>query len=137
MNAKFLIAWLLLFILWMAGGFVVHGQLLADEYTATGLMRPVEEQQQYFVWMIIAHLVMAAAFVWIYQRGREAKPWLGQGLRFGLAVALLAVVPIYLIYYTVQPVPGMLALRQIAYDTIVTLVLGGVVAFLYRDKAAG
>lgn len=137
MNARFLIAWLLLFILWMAGGFVVHGQLLADEYTATGLMRPVEEQQQYFVWMIIAHLVMAAAFVWIYQRGREAKPWLGQGLRFGLAVALLAVVPIYLIYYTVQPVPGMLALRQIAYDTIVTLVLGGVVAFLYRDKAAG
>jgi len=86
MNAKFLIAWLVIFILSMLGGFAVHGQLLADEYLATGLMRPVEEQQQYFVWMIIAHLVMAAAFVWIYQRGREAKPWLGQGLRFGLAV---------------------------------------------------
>ncbi|MBX3703483.1 MAG: hypothetical protein KF822_06905 [Steroidobacteraceae bacterium] len=137
MNAKFLIAWLLLFILWMAAGFVVHGQLLADEYTATGLMRPVEEQQQYFVWMIVAHLLMAGAFVWIYARGREAKPWLGQGLRFGLAVALLAVVPVYLIYYTVQPMPGVLALRQIAYDTIVVLILGCVTAFLYRDKAAG
>src|SRR5512134_114158 len=136
MNAKFLVSWLVLFILWMLGGFVVHGQLLADEYVATGLMRPVEEQQQYFVWMIVAHLVMAAAFVWIYARGREAKPWLGQGLRFGLAVALLAVVPIYLIYYTVQPVPGVLALRQIAYDTIVTLALGCVVAFMYRDQAA-
>lgn len=137
MNTKFLVTWLVIFILWMAGGFVVHGQLLADEYVATGLMRPVAEQQQYFVWMIVAHLVMAAAFVWIYARGREPKPWLGQGLRFGLAVALLAVVPIYLIYYTVQPVPGVLVLRQIAYDTIVTLVIGCAVAFMYRDKAAG
>jgi len=30
-----------------------------------------------------------------------------------------------------------MVLRQIAYDTIMLLVLGGVVAFLYRDKAAG
>jgi magnesium-transporting ATPase (P-type) len=137
MNTKFLITWLVIFILWMAGGFVVHGQLLADEYVATGLMRAVAEQQQYFVWMIVAHLIMAAAFVWIYARGRESKPWLGQGLRFGLAVSLLAVVPIYLIYYCVQPLPGVLVVRQIAYDTIVTLVIGCAVAFMYRDKAAG
>jgi hypothetical protein len=137
MNTKFLITWLVIFILWMAGGFVVHGQLLADEYVATGLMRPVAEQQQYFVWMIAAHLIMAAAFVWIYARGRESKPWLGQGLRFGLAVSLLAVVPIYLIYYCVQPLPGVLVVRQIAYDTIVTLVIGCAVAFMYRDRASG
>jgi magnesium-transporting ATPase (P-type) len=137
MNTKFLITWLVIFILWMAGGFVVHGQLLADEYVATGLMRAVAEQQQYFVWMIVAHLIMAAAFVWIYARGRESKPWLGQGLRFGLAVSLLAVVPIYLIYYCVQPLPGVLVVRQIAYDTIVTLVIGCALAVRYRDKAAG
>lgn len=137
MNSKFLIAWLVIFILSMLAGFAVHGQLLADEYLATGLMRPAEEAQNYFVWMIIAHLIMAAAFVWIYARGREAKPWLGQGLRFGLAVSLLMCVPVYLIYYCVQPIPGMLVVRQIAYDTISLLVLGGVVAFLYRDKAAG
>ncbi|MGQ0383407.1 MAG: hypothetical protein ACT4UP_01770 [Gammaproteobacteria bacterium] len=137
MNAKFLIASLVIFILWMLAGFAVHGQLLAGEYLETGLMRPVEEQQQYFVWMIIAHLLMAVAFVWIYLRGRESRPWMGQGLRFGLAVSLLACVPIYLIYYCVQPLPGMLVMRQIAYDTIVLLVLGLVVAWLYRDKAAG
>lgn len=137
MNTKFLITWLVIFILWMAGGFVVHGQLLADEYVATGLMRAVAEQQQYFVWMIVAHLIMAAAFVWIYARGRESKPWLGQGLRFGLAVSLLAVVPIYLIYYCVQPLPGVLVVRQIAYDTIVTIVIGCAVAFMYRDRASG
>lgn len=136
MNSKFLVAWLVIFVLWMLGGFVVHGQLLADEYTATGLMRPVEEQQQFFVWMLVAHLLMAGAFVWIYARGKEAKPWLGQGLRFGVAVSLLLVVPVYLIYYTVQPMPGVLVLRQMTYDAIVALALGCVVAFLYRERAA-
>ena len=32
---------------------------------------------------------MAGAFTWIYARGVENKPWLGQGLRFGVAVAFL------------------------------------------------
>jgi hypothetical protein len=137
MNAKFLIAWLVILILWFAGGFIVHDMLLGADYATTNIMRPEAEMQQMMVWMIAAHVIMAGAFVWIYARGKEAKPWLGQGLRFGLAVALLAVVPIYLIYYVVQPLPGMLVVKQIVFDTIVTLVLGAVVAFLYRDKAAG
>jgi magnesium-transporting ATPase (P-type) len=137
MNAKFLVAWLVIFILWLAGGFVVHELLLGADYAATNLMRSEDEAQQLMVWMLVAHVIMAGAFVWIYSRGKEAKPWLGQGLRFGLAVALLAVVPIYLIYYVVQPQPGMLVVKQIVFDTILTLVVGAVVAFLYRDKPAG
>jgi hypothetical protein len=39
-------------------------------------------------------------------RGVEAKPWVAQGERFGIAVALLTVWPTYLIYYVVQPMPG-------------------------------
>ena len=45
MNKKFLVAWLVMFVLYMAGGFVVHGVLLHDDYTATGLMRPEAEAQ--------------------------------------------------------------------------------------------
>ena len=133
MNRKFLVAWLVVFVLYMAGGMVVHGMLLADEYTATGLMRPAAEAQELMHLMILAHVLMAGAFVWIYARGVENKPWLGQGLRYGLAVAVLFV-PIYIIYYVVQPTPGVLAVRQIAYDTILTLILGAAVAFLYRGQ---
>jgi hypothetical protein len=134
MNAKFLIAWLVIFVLWMIAGVVVHGILLQADYLTTNLMRPEAEQQEYMVWMIAAHAIMAGAFVWIYSRGRETKAWLGQGLRFGLAVALLAVVPIYIVYYCVQPLPGMLVVKQVVFDTIVVLLLGAVVAFLYRDR---
>ena len=79
--------------------------------------------------------MMAGAFTWIYARGVENRPWLGQGLRFGLAVAFLAAIPIYLIYYAVQPLPGDLAVKQIVFDTIGTLILGTLVAFLYRGQS--
>jgi hypothetical protein len=66
----------------------------------------------------------------------EARAWLGQGLRFGLAVACLMAIPYYLIYYSVQPMPGMLVAKQIVFDTIVLMIMGAVVAYLYRSKTA-
>jgi len=65
----------------------------------------------------------------------EAKPWLGQGLRFGLAIALLGVVPMYLIYYVVQPMPALLVAKQIVFDTLVVLILGALAALLLRRSA--
>ncbi len=135
MNKKFFIAWLVMFIAYMAGGFIVHGTLLKDDYAGLpDLFRSDEEAKPYFHLMLIAHVLLAGAFTWIYARGVENKPWLGQGLRFGLAVALLTCVPYYLIYFTVQPMPSGLAVKQIVFDTILTLILGAVVAFLYRGQ---
>jgi len=135
MNKKFFIAWLVMFIVYMAGGFAVHAMLLHADYAALpSLFRTDEQSIPYFHWMIIAHVLMAGAFTWIYARGVEKKPWLGQGLRFGLAIALLAVVPIYMIYYVVQPMPGELAVKQMVFDSILSLILGSVVAFLYRGQ---
>jgi hypothetical protein len=135
MNKKFFIAWLVILIVYFAGSFVVHGVLLKGDYTALpNLFRSEEESMPLFQWMAIAHVLMAGAFTWIYARGVENRPWLGQGLRFGAAVALLGIVPTYMIYYVVQPMPGMLAVKQMVFDSILMLVLGAVVAFLYRGQ---
>ena len=134
MNKKLLIAWIVIFVLSMIGGFVVHGTLLNADYQAMGNMRPEAEQQSLMGLMLLAHVILAGGFVWIYARGVENKPWLGQGLRFGLAVACIAVIPIYLIYYVVLPTPGDVACKQIVFDTILMLILGAVVAFLYRGQ---
>ena len=138
MTRKFAIAWLLLFIVWMVGSFIVHGVLLHDDYVRLpNMFRTDAEAGKYFPFMLLAHVILAAAFAWIYSRGVEAKPWPGQGIRFGAAVALLTVVPTYLIYYAVQPMPGGVVLRQIAFDTALLLILGATVGFLYRnDKRA-
>jgi hypothetical protein len=133
MNQRFLAAWLIVFIAWMAGSFVVHGVLLHDDYaTLPNLFRPEAESQPYFPLMLLAHVILAGAFVWIYSRGVEDAPWTGQGIRFGLAVALLTIVPTYIIYYVVQPMPGSIAVKQIVFDGILLLALGLLVAFLYR-----
>ena len=52
------------------------------------------------------------------------------GLRFGLAVALVSVIPQFLIGYTIQPLPGALVCKQIAFDTVRYLLLGLLVAYL-------
>jgi len=133
MNKRFLTAWLIVFIAWMAGSFVVHGVLLHQDYsTLPNLFRPEAEAQQYFPLMLLAHVILAGAFVWIYSRGVEDAPWAGQGIRFGLAVALLTIVPTYIIYHVVQPMPGSIAVKQIVFDGILLLALGLLVAFLYR-----
>lgn len=134
MNKKFLIAWLVVFVVWMAGAFVVHGYLLASDYMQTTLFRSDAETQKLFPLMILAHIFVAGAFVWIYSRGVEATPWLMQGLRFGIAVAFLTVIPTYIIYYVVQPMPQSVMIKQIIFDGILTVLMGLVVASFYRTE---
>ena len=137
MNKNFVISWVAVFVVWMILSFVVHGAWLGETYAGmTHIMRPEEEQMGLFHFMILAHVIMAGAFVWIYQRGQEDKPWLPQGLRFGIAVALLAPIPVYIIYNTVQQMTGALAVQQIIGDSATLLVVGIVVAFLSRNQAA-
>jgi hypothetical protein len=138
MNKRFFIAWIVMFVAWMLGSFVVHGALLSADYAklAGTLFRTEADSQRYFPLMILAHVILAGALVWIYARGVEAKVWLAQGVRFGIAVALLTIVPTYIIYYVVQPMPSSLVIKQIIFDGILMVILGAIVAWLYRDKAA-
>jgi len=136
-DKKFLISWLVLFVVWMAGSFVVHGVLLNADYMALrNLFRSPEDAQTFFPLMIIAHVFLSGALVWIYSHGVEAKPWLAQGVRFGLAVAFLTVIPTYMIYYVVQPMPGATVVKQLIFDGVLVVLLGVVAAFLYRSRAA-
>ena len=135
MDKRFFLSWLVLFVTWMAGSYVVHGVLLGPEYAKlTNLFRTPADSQQYFPLMILAHVIMAGALAWIYARGVEPGPWLPQGIRFGVAVALLTAVPWYLIYYVVQPMPGMHVVKQIAFDSILLVILGMVAAFMNKPR---
>jgi hypothetical protein len=136
MNKKFLIAWVVLFVAWLIGSFVVHGVLLRPDYMQlTSLFRADGDQQKYFPLMLLAHAILSGAFVWIYARGVEAKPWMAQGVRFGVVVALLTIVPSYMIYFVVQPMPGEVVIKQIVFDGVLMVILGTIVAWLYRDTA--
>ena len=138
MDRKFLIAWLVTFIVWMAESFVVHGLMLQGEYAKmAALFRPEADAQNYFPIMLSAHVLLAAALVWIYRRGVTAgAAWTGQGLRFGIAIISLTIVPTYLIYYCVQPMPAVMVAKQIVFDGMGVVLVCLVVAWLHRDKTA-
>ena len=134
MSKRFFLAWLVVFIAWFIGSFIVHGVLLHADYAQlSNLFRKESEAQNFFPLMILAHIIMSGAFVWIYARGVEAKPEIGQGIRYGIAVICLMTLPLYLIYYVVQPMPGATVAKQIVFDGILVLILGAIAAFMYRD----
>ncbi|MDH5621015.1 MAG: hypothetical protein OEY74_02940 [Gammaproteobacteria bacterium] len=136
MDRKFIVTTVVVFVVWMLGSFVVHGLWLGPTYeTMTNMTRPMAEQEAMMHFMLIAHLLMSGAFVWIYQRGNEEKPWLQQGLRFGIAIALLVPIPTFMIYYTVQQTPGTLAISQSIGDSVVVIVVALVTAFLNKKAA--
>ena len=134
MGKKFWISVVAMFVVSMLIGMVVHGMLLGPEYMKlTSLFRPEADQQKYFWAMLLAHVFIAFSFTWIYLRGRESRPFVGQGVRYGIAVALLTAVPVYLIYYAVQPMPLDLIVKQIVFDTLGYIVMGVVLAWINRD----
>jgi hypothetical protein len=130
---KCIVSAVVMFIMAFALSFIVHGVLLQHYYMQMlSWMRAPADADALMPYMIIAHALFGIAFAWIYIQGREDKPWLTQGIRFGIAIALLAIAPTYLIYHVVTPVPLVVALQQIAFDTVRVVLMGIVVAWINR-----
>lgn len=138
MNTKFLIAGVAAFLVSLIFGFLVHGLLLHADYAQLpNLMRTDADAQAHFPFMLLSHLIKGFAFAWVYTKGiSPGVPWMTQGFRFGFAAAALITVPLYLIYYAVVPMPGMLIVKQIIFDSVGTILMAITVAFVYRSKAA-
>ena len=70
---KFLLAWIVVFICWFAGSYVVHGLLLHDDYAKlTNLFRAPADAQPLFPLMIVAHLMLSRAGASLRRRRRAA-----------------------------------------------------------------
>jgi hypothetical protein len=132
MDKRFWISGVVMTIAAALLGFVVHGVLLTSDYTALGaIMRTPDDSAHYLPWMMLADVAIGFGFTWIYRQGYTAsKSAVGQGLRCGLAIALVSVIPMFLIYYAVEPLPGMLVVKQECFSLLEMLLLGAIVALL-------
>lgn len=116
--------------------FVVHGVALMGaymqpQYSAVWNPQPVMNGRMRV--SFLGSVAFAAAFTLIYTRGYEdAKPALGQGLRFGLLAGLLVFPYHALTSYMVYPVELSLAFTWIAAGLVESLIVGAVVALIYR-----
>ena len=139
MNKRFVISVVVLFVVTMACGILVHGTVLAADYTKlanAGIYRTPEQAQPLVAFMMAANLAYSIGLTWIYRMGRDNRPWMAQGFRFGLAVFTLTTLPTYLIYYVVTPMPSDLVAKQIVLDLFVMMGVGLITAFVNRDPLA-
>lgn len=140
MDKRFWICGIVVSIAALLLDFLVHGVLLQADYNAlvpTGIYRGPEDAAAYMPYMMAAHLLIGFGLTWLYRKGMEpGRSVLGQGLRFGAAVAVMATIPGYLIYYAVQPLPAALVHKQMIYSTIAMLLLGLLLAWLNPARKA-
>ena len=76
MNKRFALSAAAIFVVSMLLGMVVHGTLLSADYIklTPNVFRTGEDGAQHFGYMIVAHVIMAIGFTWIYRQGRDERP---------------------------------------------------------------
>lgn len=131
---KFLLAAIAAFMISFVWGFIAHGILLHSDYgQLPNLFRPDGEAMGFLPYVMLSHAVKGFAFAWVYRQGISAGvPWLSQGIRFGIIASLLITVPLYLVYFAVQPLPAALVVKQMALDTVGTILMALAVAYICK-----
>jgi hypothetical protein len=125
------------FVLISAGRFLLHNVLLAQQYARSSDVWRLPAEFMHRVWILyVANFLFVSAAALIYARGVESKPWLGQGIRFGVLLALATVVPNSLIQYAVYPIPHELALHWIIGEAALAVLLGIVLAAICQPVKA-
>jgi hypothetical protein len=127
------------FVLQMAGSYLLHSVILMNSYMATSELWRSQDAMGHRMWvMLVAQFLFVLGAVLIYQRGAEKKSPVGQGIRFGILLALVSIVPGSLINYVTIPVPHRLALHWIAGEGLQCILLGILTAFICQpnDSAA-
>ena len=130
-KPRLVITIIVIFVVATFTGFFIHGMWLKQDYMpVASLYRPDDQIKMPFI--LISYLAFAIGSVWLYAHGVEDKPWLGQGVRFGIAMWLVLAVPSFLIAYAVQPMPLILTVKQLMSEAVNKILLGLITALLYR-----
>ena len=134
MDKKFYTATLAAFVTSVALSFFVHGAILASDYSALqGVYRPHGFEAWRFILLLFAQLLMAGCMAALYRFGVENRPYLGQGVRFGLLAAGVSVIPFTLISYAVTRITLSLTVKQVILESLVVVAMGVVIAWFHRD----
>ncbi|HEX5482308.1 MAG TPA: hypothetical protein VFZ08_06750 [Terriglobia bacterium] len=131
---KFLTAVVAVFVATAVLSFLIHGVLLQRAYQITPqLLRAPADFNAHALFLLVSFFFFALGFVWIYGARVEAKPWVAQGIRYGIAVWLIVSVSRYVSYFAIQPWSVRVVQLQIAYEFVMALLLGLIVAAIYRN----
>jgi hypothetical protein len=134
---KLVLAIIVAYIVLMGTNYLVHSVWLMPDYDAIAASHRNAEGIMHRFWaMALGQFFFVAMFAYIYTRGREAKPWLEQGIRYGIVMTFMTVVPYSLSEYTVYIVPYRLVIKWMIAGGIQLLILGLIVAGICKRDAS-
>jgi len=135
-NKRWIQASVAVFVVMFALEFLIHAVLLQESYQKTAALWRSETEMQSMMWMMWAgYVIFAPFFTYIYIRGYEPKKsGLEQGLRFGLYMGLALAPMQSLGWYTVLPIPGMLAFYWFLAGMVEFVALGATAGLVYNNK---
>jgi hypothetical protein len=128
------------FVILFIAGFLVHSVLLASTYREMRVegfsFRPVDAMQHKLWGIWVSDILYSILFVWVYAKGREAKPWVAQGFRYGVVITLFTVVPSALNDYVVYNLPHTLVLHWMLAGLITLILMGLAAAAILKQPSA-
>lgn len=87
------------------------------------------------IWvMYVVGVLVAVLFTYIFVKGREGKG-IAEGVRYGIMIWLFTSVPMGVTLWVFLPIPHMIILQGLIYALIEMLVIGILVAVIYKPLA--
>jgi hypothetical protein len=123
------------FVLLVAGRYLIHEVWLKPDYMMHADTMRSDAAILHRMWILqVSNFLVAFAAVMIYLRGVENKSWVGQGIRFGILLALVGVIPQSLIEYSVYPVPYMMAVKWMIGESGLAVLMSLLIAMICQPK---
>lgn len=129
------------FVILFVAGFLVDDVCLGMTYREmrdAGFSFRPEEAIRHRFWLIcVSDALYSVFFVWVYAKGREEKPWVGQGIRYGVLMTLFTVVPSTINYYVAYNLPHTLVLHWLIAGLIALSLMGLAAEAILRKSRTG
>jgi hypothetical protein len=132
LNVRFWLAWLIVAVLWFGGVYLINAVLIIADWYPVEILRGWEGELAVYQWMVIPFFLWSGAAVWIYQNFERRQAWLQRGLAYGLVLALITDIPMRMFNYAAFKLPGLVLVKEAALWTVMSLVIGVVIAWTYR-----
>jgi magnesium-transporting ATPase (P-type) len=133
-TKKFLLAFLVVFVLLEGTGYIIHTAILGSTYRdeiISQAFRPEAEMmaKMWIVWL--TDLIWSFFFVFLFVKGYENKG-LMEGLRFGFYIGIFVSLVFSYQMYAFIPIPYSLVFQWFIYGMIQCLILGAAAALIYK-----
>ncbi len=95
---------------------------------------PTEENMMMFrIWSYLGRLIFSGLFVYIYTKGFQGRPGLGEGIRYGILIGVLIHVPAMFADLVTSGLPGDLLMVRMLISVAAVVIAGVIAGALYKS----